>query len=225
MFHCCFTTRQQDNPSSYDSPAPHLLPINLSGLCWALLSRTCFIVALQLGSETIRPAMTVHLHLPALDLYWVLLSSACFIVASQLGSKTIRPAMRAQLHLPPLNLSWVLLSSACFIVASKLGSKTIRPARRESPSPPPCSRSLLNFTVSLPVRCQDVCSSGDMRRTHFSGRTSIWPRYAACTGLDFWPCFVQSVLLTLTHETQFEKQNKKHQHQINENILKLNIYF
>ena len=126
--------QQQDNPTSYGSPA--LPPSSWSLLC-------------SVSNKTFRPAMGAQLYLPPLDLSWALsearqsnqlwepsstslllispglcqkqdnptsyespaLSPSSWSLLGSVSSKTIQPAMGAQLYLPPLDLSCTLLTA------------------------------------------------------------------------------------------------------------------
>ena len=101
LFQCCFTTPQQDKPSSYEKPAPPPCSwYNLPGS----LSRACFSVVLQLHSKTNHPAMRAQLHFPALDLSCpVLVSMLLYNSAARQPSSYESPA--------PPSCSWSLLGT------------------------------------------------------------------------------------------------------------------
>ena len=149
--------QQPDNSSSNDSPAPPPCSWSLSAARqfiqqWQPSSTSLLLISVS--SQTIRPAMTAQLHLPALDLCqqpdnsssndspapppcsWSLSAARQFIQQWQpsstslllisVSSQTIRPAMTAQLHLPALDLC----------------QQPDNSSSNDSPAPPPCSWSL-----------------------------------------------------------------------------------
>ena len=204
--------QQQDNPSSYESPAPQ--PCS-----WSLLG--------SVSSKTIHPAMTALLHSPVPDLSWVPsaarqsiqlwqpCSTALFLISPGFRQSTTKnPAMTALLHSPVPDLSWVPsaarqsiqlwqpCSTALFLISPGFRQQHDKKSSYDSPAPQPCSWSLLG-SVSSTTKNPAMTAL-----LHSPVPDLSWVPSAARQSIQLWqPCSTALFLISPGFRQQHDKKS------------------